>query len=187
MPYPTQTNSESIIKMAQELIEQEGSEQLSLARLASKLGIKPPSLYRYIPNKATLLQAVNNFTFQQLFQSYEEAMRLSDGNAKQKLMAISRTHRLFALTNPKTYILAFTTTRSEQSDDAQMLEQLVLPIQKLIATIVGLDNSLSALRGALAIVHGFVMLEINDQFKRGGDLSEAFEVSVNAYLSGWEI
>jgi AcrR family transcriptional regulator len=186
MPYPAQTDRESIIKMARDTIEQEGIEELSLARLASKLGIKPPSLYRHVPNKAELIQAVITFTFEQLFQSYEAAIQASGGDEKEQLRVIFRTHRSFAHANPETYVLAFTTTRSEQRASEQMLERLVLPIQALMATIAGGEKSLLALRGALSLVHGFVMLELKDQFKRGGDLTEAFEASVEAYLSGWE-
>jgi hypothetical protein len=43
-----------------------------------------------------------------------------------------------------------------------------------------------ALRGALALVHGYVMLELKNQFQHGGDLRLAFEASVRAYLRGWE-
>jgi hypothetical protein len=62
----------------------------------------------------------------------------------------------------------------------------VLPIQELMTAIVGSKESLSALRGTLSIIHGFVMLELKGQFKRGGDLTEAFEASIEAYLSGWQ-
>jgi AcrR family transcriptional regulator len=186
MPYPAQTDRESIVKMARDAIEQDGIEELSLARLASKLGIKPPSLYRHIPNKSALLQAVVVFTFQQLFQAYEVEIQASGGDAKEQLMTIFRTHRSFAHANPETYVLAFTTTLPEQRANEQMLERLVLPIQELMATLAGSEKSLSALRGALSLIHGFVMLELNNQFRRGGDLTEAFEASIEAYLLGWQ-
>jgi AcrR family transcriptional regulator len=185
MPYPSQTDLDSIVTVARELIEQEGVEQLSLARLASKLGIKPPSLYRYVPNKAALMQAVVTFTFQQLFQTYESAIVASSSHPKAQLIAIFQAHRAFAHLNPETYILAFTTTQTEERADAGMLEQLVLPIQAMMATLVEAERSLPALRGALALVHGFVLLELKDQFRRGGDLNETFEAVIHAYLTGW--
>jgi AcrR family transcriptional regulator len=186
MPYPAQTDPESIVQVARKIIEQEGVEQLSLTRLAAQLGIKAPSLYRHIPNKAALLQAVNSFTFQQLFQAYETAIQAAPLGATEQLLSLFRAHRAFAHKNPETYILAFTTTLPEQRADEQMLEQLVLPIQSLMATISGSEQSLAALRGALALVHGFSMLELKEQFKRGGDIAIAFEVSITAYLSGWQ-
>lgn len=186
MPYPAQTNPETIIQTARLLIEQQGVEQLSLAQLAAALGIKAPSLYRHIPSKTALLQAVNTLTFQKLFEHYETALAAGSSDPTAQLLTILRVHRVFAQANPQTYMLAFTTIIPEQRADATMLEQLVLPIQAIMAQVSGSEQSLPALRGALALVHGFVMLELNDQFKRGGSLDEAFEASIGAYLRGWK-
>jgi AcrR family transcriptional regulator len=185
MPYPAQTDYQTIVQTARTLIEQEGLEQLSLARLASTLGIKAPSLYGHVSNKAALLQAVVVQTFQLLFQAYDRALSESGDDPQARLLALLRAHRDFAHANPSTYMLAFTTTAPEQRMNPQALEQLALPIQELMAALVGAEHSLSALRGALALVHGFVMLELNDQLQRGGDLSAAFDESIQAYLRGW--
>ncbi len=184
MPYPAQTDRQSIIRMAQMMIERDGVEQLSLAQLAAALNIKAPSLYRHIPSKTSLLQAVNTLTFQQLFQAYEAALVDVDMPAEVRLHAILRAHRVFAHSHPRSYVLAFTTTVREQRADASMLEQLVLPIQALMADVSSPEKSLAALRGALALVHGFVMLELNDQFQRGGDVGDAFEQAVKAFIVG---
>jgi AcrR family transcriptional regulator len=186
MPYPAQTDRETIIQTARILIEQEGVEQLSLARLAAALGLKAPSLYRHVASKTALLQAVNTLTFQKLFEYYQTALAAGSSGPKVQLATILRAHRAFAWANPKTYILAFTTSIPEQRADETMLEQLALPIQALMAQLSGPEQSLAALRGALALVHGFVMLELNDQFKRGGNLDEAFEAAIRAYLMGWK-
>ena len=185
MPYPAQTDRETIIQTARALIERDGVERLSLAQLAAALGIKPPSLYRHVPGKTALLQAVNWLTFKDLFQAYDEALQAAGAEPKARLLAILRAHRAFAHANPETYILAFTTTAPEQRADERALEQLALPIQEVMAHISGPEQSLPALRGALALVHGFVMLELKEQFRRGGDLTAAFERVIEAYLAGW--
>ena len=185
MPYPAQTDRETIIQTARTLIERDGVAHLSLAHLASVLGIKAPSLYRHVPSKTALLQAVVTLTFQQLFQAYDAAQAEAGSAPKEQLLAILRAHRRFAHANPRTYVLAFTTTVPEERADPRMLERRVLPIQEVMATLSGWEQSLPALRGALALVHGFVMLELNDQFRRGGDLDAAFEAAVNVYLAGW--
>jgi len=186
MPYPAQTDRNTIIQTARTLIEREGVEQLSLARLATELGIKAPSLYRYIPNKAALLQAVNLLTYRQLFLAYETALQVAGDDPQDRMLAIFRAHRAFAHANPETYVLAYTTTVPEQRADERVLEQMALLIQELMSAISGPERSLAALRGALALVHGFVMLELKDQLKRGGDLTQAFEESIAAYVAGWQ-
>ena len=96
------------------------------------------------------------------------------------------TYRHFALENPNSYVLAFTNVDDTLRPDENAMEQMVLPIQALMAAVSGQEASLSALRGAMALVHGFVMLELHGQLRRGGDLTEAFAAAVQAYLRGWQ-
>ena len=186
MPYPAQTDYETIIETARVLIEQEGVQSLSLAHVATALGIKPPSLYRYVNSKTALLQAVISLTFERLFEAYETGLAVVGDEPQAHLLAILQAHRAFARANPETYMLAFTTTIPEQRADERILEQMVLPIQDIMAAITGPERSLPALRGALALVHGFVMLELKQQLRRRGDLTEAFEAAITAYLAGWQ-
>jgi hypothetical protein len=46
---------------------------------------------------------------------------------------------------------------------------------------------LAALRGVLALVHGFVMLEINNVLRRGGSLTADFTQIITTYISGWQL
>ena len=186
MPYPAQTDRTTIVHTARTLIEQDGVDQLSLARLAAVLGIKAPSLYRHVPSKTALLQAVVTLTFQQLFEAYTMALDAGGDTPEEQLLAILRAHRAFAHANPQTYVLAFTTTVPEQRADEAMLARIALPIQQLMAALSGPAQSLAALRGALALVHGFVMLELNQQLRRGGDLDAAFNAAITAYIVGWQ-
>jgi hypothetical protein len=65
--------------------------------------------------------------------------------------------------------------------------QLVLPLQALFAQLLADEaDSLAALRGAYAFLHGWVSLEIGQQLRRGGDLDRHFEQSFRAYLAGWQ-
>jgi AcrR family transcriptional regulator len=185
MPYPAQTNLEQIIETAAQLIEAEGVEQLSLARLAAALGIKAPSLYRHVAGKDALIQAVVGRTYQHLSVAYQTAQAQAAGDPTSQLRAILHAHRAFAHSHPQTYLLAFTTTHPQHQADEKALEQGALPIQALMSELSGPAASLPALRGALALAHGFVMLELKGQFRRGGDLNAAFAAAVTAYLNGW--
>lgn len=185
MPYPAQTDSVAIVHTARLLIEQNGIEQLSLAHLAATLGVKAPSLYRYVPSKAALIRAVNVLTIEQLLAAYEAALLTVGSDPQAQLRAMLQAHRAFAHANPKTYMLAFTTVDPAQRMEANIATRMVLPIQAIMAAITGEANSLAALRGALALAHGFVMLELNNQLQRGGDLAAAFDAAFHAYIIGW--
>ena len=76
--------------------------------------------------------------------------------------------------------------RATRPDEAYMV-QLITPVQELMAALVGEAESLTALRGAYALVHGYVMLELNEQLRRGGDLEAVYQEVIRAYLRGWEL
>ncbi len=183
-PFPGRINREAVIQTAIELIEAEGVEQLSVNVLAERLGVKTPSLYRYVRNKTDLLRAVNEATFSALFAVLYPALE-TPGHAQARVMAVAQAYRAFAHQHPVSYGLAYTNTIPELRPDESALEQAALRFQALMAELSGEANSLVALRGLLALIHGFVMLELGGQLRRGGDLSAAFSGSVEAYIRGW--
>jgi AcrR family transcriptional regulator len=184
MPYPARINPESILAKTREMVDAKGADQLSLNALASALGVKAPSLYRYFASKTDLLRALNLQTIQQLIDSMHVAA-LDGDDPRTQLIAMSRAWRAFAHANPKAYTMAFAHPNPELRPDARLVEVLAIPIQKVITNITGEKRSLAALRGLWALLHGFVLLELSAQFRRGGDLGTAFELSVEAYLNGW--
>lgn len=186
MPYPAQVNRDAIVQKAREMIEAAGVANLSLSGLAAALGIKAPSLYRHVGNKANLLRAVNLLTTQKLFVAMHEAEETAVHTPTTQLQAILHAFRRFAHENPNSYQLMMTNQEDALRPDENMLVQMVLPIQSIMSEISGEENSLAALRGALALAHGFAMLELNRQLRRGGDLDAAFTQSVQAYLDGWQ-
>jgi AcrR family transcriptional regulator len=185
MPYPTQIDRETIITQARDLIAAEGIEALSLSKLAASLNVKAPSLYRHVDSKTSLLRDVNLLTAQKLFLALDEGLAQTGHEPEEKLTAVLNAYRTFAHANPHTYLLAMTNNEDAHRPDENALEQLAIPIQEIMSQISGPEKSLAALRGALALVHGFVMLELNAQLRRSGDLDEAFHEAVRAYLRGW--
>jgi AcrR family transcriptional regulator len=184
-PYPSQTNRTMIIETARQLIEQDGVEALSLGRVAAALDIKAPSLYRHIKNKNALLIAVIELTYHNMFTAYAEALAQSADDPAERMFNLSRAHRRFAHENPNTYVLAYTMTDPQHLSDPDMLLKPAVSIQEIMREITGAENSLAALRGSLALVHGYAMLELNGQFRRGGDLDAHFDAALEAYLAGW--
>jgi len=187
MPYPTQINLETLIKTARRLIEEHGFDKLSLRMIAEELGVTAPSLYRHVHNKTALLAAVNQVTIRELFAVLHAAMD-ADSPLEQRLLRMAHAYRDFAHANPVTYELAFTTSIPElqaEETEAQNLEA-VLRIQALfVEWLGGEDESLAALRGALALMHGWVRLEMAEQLRRGGDLNAQYELAFRRYLRGW--
>jgi AcrR family transcriptional regulator len=184
MPYPTQIHYEALIETASRLIETHGVENVSLRMLADELGVKAPSLYRHVTDKNALLRAVNEATLRHLFQTLYQALE-SPEPTRSKLVTLAHEYRRFAQEQPITYELAFRSVLALRPDE-ELQEQAALPIQQIFSELTGEADALTALRGALALLHGWMTLEINGNFRRGGDLNVAFNRVVEAYYDGWQ-
>lgn len=55
MPAPAKLSEEMILSEAIALLQEEGLDEVTLRKLAARLGVEPPSLYRHIGGKAQLL------------------------------------------------------------------------------------------------------------------------------------
>ncbi|MGB1287561.1 MAG: TetR/AcrR family transcriptional regulator [Aggregatilineales bacterium] len=183
MPYPSLINHDSIVKIARELIEIQGIDAVTLRVVAKALGVKAPSLYRHVKNKNAMLLAINEVTIRELVDAIMQASDNADPLIE-RLVAVAMAYRQYAHDHPVCYELAMSSNPEiKPADDVQV--QLVLPLQSLFAQLAGETESLVALRGAYALLHGWVSLEINQQLQRGGDLGAHFEQSFRAYLAGW--
>lgn len=184
MPYPTQITPERILERAEALLEQHGADQMSLHQLAAALGVKTPSLYRYYAGKAELLRAMNLRTVERLITVMKTAAESASGSDAERVLQMGVAYRQFAHGQPKAYALAFGATEQASRPDAAVMAALAQEIQAVIEPISGGAGSLAALRGLWALVHGFVMIELAEQFQRGGDLDVTYETALRAYIRG---
>ena len=185
MPYPSQINRETILETARTMIETGGADELSLHKLAAALNVKAPSLYRYFANKTDLIRAINITTAEQLTTALYSTTT-SNEPVEARLQAMGNAYRTFAHAHPAIYTLLYTTSQDELRPADDFLLGLALPLQALFAEYCGEAHSLAALRGAWALLHGFVTLEINQQFRRSASVDTAFEQAYSAYLAGWK-
>jgi len=182
MPYPSKLDSETLVEVAWQMMEDDGVEAFSMHKLAAHFNVKTGSLYRYY-KKADLLRAVNAHTEHQLYQSLSSVLE-SEADPHDKLRQVAYEYRAFGLSHPTTYGLLYTNTIDELRPDFEEGVQNVLPFQQLMAQLSGEVNALPALRGLLAIMHGFVMLELAGQLRREGSLDDAYAYTIDSYLRG---
>ncbi|MBI5928952.1 MAG: TetR/AcrR family transcriptional regulator [Chloroflexi bacterium] len=186
MPHPARIDRDSILQTARAMMELEGVDGLSVNRLAAALGVKPPSLYHHFASKAALLRELNTTTNAGLVLAMHTALHTTDADLPQKILAMAQAYRIYAHEHPVSYGLAYTNVVAELRPDPEFLEKLALMLQVHIAELVGPGESLPALRGLWALVHGFVVLELGGQFQRGGDLDATFDQIVTAQINGWQ-
>ena len=58
-PTPARTNREEIVAAARSLLEEEGLHAVTMANVANRVGVRPPSLYKHVRDRSALISAAN--------------------------------------------------------------------------------------------------------------------------------
>src|ERR1700690_4370784 len=90
-----------IVAIGLELLEKEGPDGLSMRRLAERIGIRAPSIYKHLPDKRALEAAIISVGFELQADAFEHALRDTDD----PLAELARTYRDFANAHPHLYRL----------------------------------------------------------------------------------
>ena len=93
--------AQQIVTVGRELLETEGAEALTMRRVADALGIRAPSLYKHLPDKAALEAAIIADGFREAATAFEAA---TDG-AIDPMGALVQAFRAFASAHPHMYRL----------------------------------------------------------------------------------
>lgn len=154
------------VAAARALLEGEGEAALSMRRVAEQLGIRAPSLYKHVADKAEL-------EVELIAQGLAEIGTAMAG-APPRLAGIAAAYRRWALEHPALYVL---------------MTQRPLPRDRLPA---GLEASSGAplrrvlpdeheARAAWSAAHGLVSLELAGRYPPGADLDAAWRAMVEAF------
>jgi AcrR family transcriptional regulator len=160
-----------IVDLALNLLEEEGRDGLSMRRLAERVGIRAPSIYKHLPDKQALEAGIISVGFELMADASERAVE----GAEDPLGAIARTYRQFATAHPHLYRLM--TERELQRDRLTpgVEDRAARPVYEA----VGRDPDLA--RAAWAFAHGMTILELNRRFPPDADLEAAWERGLAAF------
>lgn len=174
---------EQVVAVAAELADAHGLEQLTLAQVAEKVGVRLPSLYNHIDGLPGLRREL---TFIGLRQLGEAISRAAIGKAgDEAVLAVAQAYRRYVLAHPGVYAA---TVQAPAPGD-QPLEAVSRAIVELVLAVLapyGLTESdaIHAVRGLRSIVHGFATIETAGGFGIPLDRDESFLWLLNAYLNG---
>ena len=124
-PVTRSARGREVVAAGRRLLEEEGPEALTMRRLAERVGIRAPSLYKHLPDKAALEAAIIATGFEEAAAAFEAAVEdagggggegahggaggtASDGagpGAGAALPALAAAYRRFALAHPHLYRL----------------------------------------------------------------------------------
>ena len=171
MPTPERTSFTEIVDAGRELLEEAGPAGLTMQRVAGRVGVRAPSLYKRVRDRDALLGEVVAATVDDLTGRLEA----SDG----ALETLARVYRAFAHERPEGFRLMFATTAPQEA-----LDRVGATIVRSAATIAGEEHALEAARLVTAWATGFVQMELAGAFRMGGDIDEAFDFGLAALRRG---
>ncbi len=179
-PAPAKTSYSEIIRTAQQLLETQGLENLSMQSLATALGVRAPSLYKHIENKSQLVKVVLEAVLIELGETLADAAK--GQNFQDDLRAMMGAYRTFAHQHPTLYPLLYSQLASEMQPDIEVSANAAAPLLHAIAQWINPEQSLSAARIVVAFTHGFVSMELAGAFRLGGNVEDAFELGVDSLV-----
>jgi len=173
---------------ARALLDAEGPEALTMRRVAGVLGIKAPSLYKHLPDKAALEALVVAAGFAELAAALADAATAADkaadadkahrgdaADAAGKLTAIAGAYRAYAVAHPHLYrLMNYQPLRRDLLPDG-----LEARAAQPLAEAAGYDEARA--RAMWAFAHGMVSLEIDGRFPPRADLDEAWRAGLAAF------
>lgn len=166
--------ADDVVAAAWTLLEAEGPEALTMRRLADELGIKAPSLYKHLPDKAGLEAALIEAALAEMGTALHAAIARPGRVAP--VRALLATYRSYGVANPNLYRLA----------TAGRLPRALLPpgledwAGEPFFLVTGDPYRSQAL---WAFAHGMVILEIDGRFADASDLDRTWRAGAAAFAA----
>jgi AcrR family transcriptional regulator len=173
----------SVVEAAAKLLDEEGLEQLSLGRLAGRLGVRTPSLYNHV---AGLPGLKHDLALYCLHEVYDRITRATIGKSRaEAIVAFADAYRAYARETPGRY--AFTLQAPDPGDQElqTIAQQLVDVVRAVLAPYrLSEEEAIHAIRSLRSIVHGFISLEVAGGFAMPVDLDASFHWLINLFIAG---
>ena len=183
MPAPARTSRDAIVLAARALLEDGGLDAVVMGAVAERVGVRGPSLYKHVADRAALIRAVGDAVTADLGATLAAAMSGDDPAAD--LRSVALAYRAFVRANPNSYGLLFAHLEPDLQPDATAVADLGRPIVAAVHRLVGEagPDALEAGRTFVAWAHGFVSMELAGAFRLGGDLDAAYSTGIDLILT----
>lgn len=181
-PAPARTSTDAIVAAARRILEADGLPAVTMRSVAEAVGVKGPSLYKRVPDRAALLRAVSDSVVADLARTIGQATETDDPRADLRAVAIE--YRAFVSRNPNGYRLLFADLPTGANADPAALASLGQPIVRAMGRLAGESVALEGARTMVAWAHGFLTMELAGAFRLGGDLDAAYAFGIESILVG---
>lgn len=165
----------AVLSAAHKLMKEEGTQAITLRRIAKEVGVSQNAPYSHFKDKAALLDALAADGFQGLIHSMQEASETTK-TPSELLQAIGKVYVEYALSNPELFQLMFNAQPSTKptsdalqqasAESFQVLRNAVANVQAkdgmMESDLDGVSTTIATI-SAWAIVHGLSQLLLENK------------------------
>ncbi|HEY0247737.1 MAG TPA: TetR/AcrR family transcriptional regulator [Gryllotalpicola sp.] len=169
MPTPDRTSLDAIVLAARHLLEEEGLAGLTMNAVAERVGVRAPSLYKRVQSREQLIQLVAEATLTAL------ADRLK---ATTTAVEALNGFRDFGHGHPAAFQLVMTPGAGMPTARVEFGAAASETVLRVARELAGAERALEAARTLTAWATGFICMELNGNFKLGGDIDQAWEFGI---------
>src|SRR5947209_6813667 len=173
----------NVVEEAAKLVDEEGLEQLSLGRLAERLGVRTPSLYNHVAGLPGLKRDLALYCLRDLL---DRILRTTIGKSHaEAIFAFANVYRTYARETPGRYSLTLQAPELGDQELQAAAQQLVDVLRAVLAPYkLSDEEAIHAIRSLRSIVHGFSSLEVAGGFRMPVDLDASFQWLINLFIAG---
>ncbi len=168
-------SSQDVVAAAADLADEAGYTELTMGRVAQRLGIRTPSLYKHVDDLADLRHRVATQAMTELGEAVRDALQGRSG--LDALTAMLTAIRAYVTAHPGRY--AATTGAQFTGPDDPLLTASSRLLGSIAAMLrgYGIDNTEMdhAIRTLRCTIHGYAALQADDGFQRNADPEETFD------------
>ena len=173
-----------VVAAAADIADESGIEDLNLAAVAVRLGVRPPSLYHHVDGLDGLRREIALRGAVRLRDALAGAASGLSGHAA--LIAVGRAYRRFARRHPGQLAAALPAPRRAQ--DPELYQALAAPVADIASILADLgitgDAAIHVIRALRAYLHGFIDLERRGGFGMPQRIEASFERGLALLVDG---
>ncbi|MBE3570288.1 MAG: WHG domain-containing protein [Bacillales bacterium] len=173
----------TILETAAEIADNEGLDAVTLASLAKKLGVRPPSLYNHIEGLHGLRKQLAVYGLEQLYSTLADASIGRSGD--DAVHTLGKAYVSFARTHPGLYEATLQSPDPLDLDIQRAGNEIVkLTLRVLHAYDLDDETAMHAVRSLRSIFHGFASLERKGGFGLPLDHNVTLQFLIDTFLTG---
>jgi AcrR family transcriptional regulator len=183
-PAPARTSQAAIVAVGRALLEEDGLEAVTMASVAERVGVRPPSLYKHVRDRGALMAAIATDAATEMGRVLAAADTGPGTPAPVRVAALAGAYRAFARRAPRAAAMLFTDLGPGTQAPIEAAAQAARPVVEVAAALAGPADALPAARVLTAFVYGFTSMEAAGAFRLGGNVDDAFRLGVAVVARG---